>query len=48
MFIESHSFAVDSESNLYLSDNQNARTHKFIPRDDADPNLQVKPAIVPE
>ena len=47
-FIESHSFAVDSESNLYLSDNQNARTHKFMPRDDADPNLQVKPAIVPE
>ena len=47
-FIESHSFAVDSERNLYLSDNQNARTHKFMPREDADPDLQLEPAIIPK
>lgn len=46
-FIESHSFAVDSEGNLYLSDNQNARTHKFIPRETADPNQQLQPGFVP-
>ena len=38
-FLEMHSFAVDTDGNLYGSDNQNGRTQKFVPRADADPDL---------
>ena len=38
-FLEMHSFAVDTDGNLYGSDNQNGRTQKFVPKADADPGL---------
>ena len=40
-FLEMHSFAVDSDGNLYGSDNQNGRTQKFMPKADADPALLI-------
>lgn len=40
-FLEMHSFAVDSDGNLYGADNQNGRTQKFVPKADADPTLLV-------
>ena len=40
-FLEMHSFAVDSDGNLYGSDNQNGRTQKFVPKADADPALLI-------
>ncbi len=40
-FIEVHSFAVDSDGNLYGSDNQLGRTQKLVPKSDADPALLI-------
>ena len=40
-YIEMHSFAVDSDGNLYGSDNQMGRTQKFVPKADGDPALVV-------
>jgi len=40
-FREMHSFAIDSDGNLYGSDNQNGRTQKFVPKADADPALLI-------
>ncbi len=40
-FIEAHSFAVDSDGNLYASDNQLGRTQKLVPMPDADPALLI-------
>ena len=40
-FLEMHSFAVDSEGNLYGSDNQLGRTQKLVPKADADPTLLI-------
>jgi DNA-binding beta-propeller fold protein YncE len=47
-FLEMHSFAVDSDGNLYGSDNQNGRTQKLVPKPDADPALLMgKPYVRP-
>ena len=40
-FLEVHSFAVDSDGNLYGSDNQLGRTQKLVPKSDADPALLI-------
>ena len=40
-YLEMHSFSVDSAGNLYGSDNQHARTQKFVPKADADPALLI-------
>ena len=40
-FIEAHSIAVDSDGNLYGSDNQLGRTQKLVPKPDADPALLI-------
>ena len=40
-FLEMHSFAVDTDGNLYGSDNQLGRTQKFAPKGDANPALLV-------
>jgi hypothetical protein len=36
-----HSFAVDSDGNLYGADNQNARIQKFVPKAGIDRSLLV-------
>ena len=40
-FLEMHSFAVDTDGNLYGSDNQLGRTQKLVPRPDSDPTLLI-------
>ena len=40
-FREMHTLAVDSDGNLYGSDNQIGRTQKLVPRKDADPKLLI-------
>ena len=40
-FLEMHSFAVDTDGNLYGSDNQLGRTQKLVPKADADPALLI-------
>ena len=40
-FLEMHSFAVDSDGNLYGADNQHGRTQKLVPKADADPALLI-------
>ena len=40
-FLEMHSFAVDTDGNLYGSDNQLGRTQKLVPKTDADPALLI-------
>ena len=40
-FLEMHSFAIDSDGNLYGADNQNGRTQKFVPKPNADPDLLI-------
>ncbi len=40
-FIEMHSFAVDTEGNLYGADNQYGRAQKLVPKADADPALLI-------
>lgn len=47
-FREMHSFAVDSDGNLYGADNQHGRTVKLVPRADADPRYLVgQPYVEP-
>ena len=47
-YIEMHSFAGDSDSNLYGSDNQMGRTQKFVPKADGDTALLVgQPYVAP-
>ncbi|MDF1622129.1 MAG: hypothetical protein P1V33_01495 [Pseudohongiella nitratireducens] len=46
-WLEMHSFAVDSQGNLYGTDNQYARPQKLIPRADADPKHLIGPQYVP-
>ena len=41
-FREMHTMAVDSDGNLYGSDNQIGRTQKLVPRKDADPQLLIR------
>jgi DNA-binding beta-propeller fold protein YncE len=41
-FREMHTMAVDSDGNLYGSDNQIGRTQKLVPRKDADPKLLIR------
>lgn len=48
MWIEMHAMSVDEEGNLYGTDNQAGRPQKLVPKADADPDLLVKPAYVPE
>ncbi len=45
-FNEVHAFTVDSDGNMYGSDNQLGRTQKFVPKTDADPNLLIAPPFV--
>jgi sugar lactone lactonase YvrE len=40
-YLEMHSFAVDSDGNLYGADNQNARIQKFVPKAGIDRSLLV-------
>ena len=40
-YIEMHSFAVDTDGNLYGADNQHGRTQKLVPKTDANPSLLV-------
>ena len=40
-FIEMHSFAVDTEGNLYGADNQYGRVQKLTPTTDADPAMLI-------
>ena len=47
-FNEMHSFAVDSEGNLYGSDNQLGRTQKFAPKADAGETLLIGQPYVDE
>ena len=42
-FLEMHSFAVDSDGNLYGSDNQNGRTQKLVPKEGAPPDRLIHP-----
>lgn len=42
-YLEVHTFAVDSQLNLYGGDNQYGRTQKFVPKPDADPALIIRP-----
>ena len=47
-FREMHSFAVDSDGNLFGSDNQHGRTVKLVPKADADPRyLLGQPYVAP-
>jgi hypothetical protein len=46
-WIEMHSLSVDSQGNLYGTDNQLGRPQKLVPRSDADPELIVRPQFVP-
>lgn len=46
-FIEMHTFAVDGDGVLYGGDNQYARTQKFVPKADADPDHLIGPRYVP-
>ena len=47
-FREMHSFAVDSDGNLYGADNQHGRTVKLVPRADADPRYLIgQPWVAP-
>jgi hypothetical protein len=41
-FREMHTMAVDSDGNLYGSDNQIGRTQKLVPRKGADPKLLLR------
>ena len=41
-FREMHTIVVDSDGNLYGSDNQLGRTQKLVPRKDADPKLLIR------
>lgn len=45
-YLEMHSFAIDSEGNLYGTDNQHGRTQKFVPRAGADPADVVGPQYI--
>lgn len=47
MWIEMHSLSVDSEGNLYATDNQAGRPQKLVPKADADPALLVQPQYIP-
>ena len=47
MWIEMHSMAIDSDGNLYATDNQAGRPQKLVPKADADPALLVKPQYIP-
>ena len=40
-YLEMHSFAVDSDGNLYGADNQHARIQKFVPKPGIDRSLLV-------
>ena len=40
-FREMHTMIVDSDGNLYGSDNQVGRTQKLVPKKDADPKLLI-------
>ena len=40
-FNEVHAFSIDSEGNMYGSDNQLGRTQKLVPKVDADPALII-------
>ena len=40
-YLEMHSFAVDSDGNLYGADNQHARIQKFVPKAGVDRSLLV-------
>ena len=42
-FREMHTMIVDSDGNLYGSDNQLGRTQKWVPKKDADPKLLIRP-----
>ena len=46
-WIEMHSLSVDSDGNLYGTDNQAGRPQKLTPRTDADPDLILGKAYVP-
>jgi hypothetical protein len=46
-WIEMHSLSVDSQGNLYGTDNQLGRPQKLVPRSDANPELIVRPQFVP-
>jgi hypothetical protein len=45
-FLEVHSFSVDSEGNLYASDNQYGRTQKLVPKENISPEFLIEPAWV--
>ena len=47
MWIEMHSLSVDSDGNLYATDNQAGRPQKLVPKADADPALIIQPQYVP-
>jgi DNA-binding beta-propeller fold protein YncE len=46
-FREMHTMSVDSDGNLYGSDNQIGRTQKLVPRKDADPKLLIRRSVNP-
>ena len=46
-FNEVHAFSIDSEGNMYGSDNQLGRTQKLVPKADADPELIIGVPYVP-
>lgn len=46
-WIEMHSLSVDSNGNLYGTDNQAGRPQKLVPRSDANPEFIVRPAYIP-
>jgi len=47
MWIEMHSMSVDTDGNLYATDNQAGRPQKLVPQSTANPDYIVKPAYVP-
>lgn len=47
-WIEMHSLSVDSEGNLYGTDNQAGRPQKLVPRSDANPDFIVRKPFVPQ
>lgn len=46
-WIEMHSFSVDTDGNLYGTDNQAGRPQKLVPRSDANPDLILERPFIP-
>jgi streptogramin lyase len=46
-WLEMHSFSVDTDGNVYGTDNQYARPQKLVPSADADPRHLIQRQYVP-